>query len=197
MARLKAWALVLLALAALATWEGIAPATRELQLSGKDAWNTTVSKRNRAIIHGIVTRRVYDPDEGKTKVELEADDGTYLTVYQSPTISGIQWPDYGERVEVKAQQLGPGKFVLVDHHSVKWIAPRAADPENITGLFGYITLIDRTQSGAYHASVDFDGGLVGLVLIPAELMHKVQNNHTYRVYGYWHNTELWVTKIET
>lgn len=197
MTKLKAWALVVLALAALATWEGTAPATKELQLSGKDAWNTTISKRNRAILHGVITRKLYDPDEGKTKVELETDDGTTLTVYQSPTVSGINWPDYGERVEVKAQQMGPGKFVLVDHRAVKWVYPTATNPANLSGLYGYVTLIERLESGGYHASVEFDDGLVGLVLIPAELMHKVQAHRPYKVYGYWRNSELRVTRIET
>lgn len=197
MTKLGAWGLVLLTFTALATWEGVAPATKEWQLSGQDGWNKTIAKRDRAIIHGVVTKREYDPDEGKTRVELEADDGSPVTVYQSPTISGIEWPDYGERVEVKGQQLGPGKFVLVDHRAVKWIAPRAADPDSTSSLYGSIKLIDRTESGAYHASVEFDGGLVGLVLIPAELMHKVREEHTYKVYGYYRGDELWVTRIET
>lgn len=199
MKKYAAWGLVALLFSALAHWHGVAPGAKEVRVTGQSAWNTVLSKRDRAVFNAKVVRVVSDPFEHKTKIDLEADDGSPITVYQSPMISGIHWPEYGQRVEVKAQQLGPGIFTLVDHDSVRWNAPRVNDEKLEMYMYGYPKLGELLANGVRRIEIRYEGIVVAVGLVPGELTPKlyqvVRENRPCRFDGYEQVDITWITAI--
>lgn len=200
MKKFAAWGLVMLGFSALAHWHGVAPGAKEVRVTGQSAWNTVLNKRDRAVFSAKVLEIRQDSFEHKQKISLEADDGSPITVYQPPLIYGIRWPEYGQRVEVKAQQLGPGVFTLVDHDSVKWATPRADDPELVHRMFGYAKLGELLPEGARRIEVHYEGIVVNVAIVPYELTDEleaaVKRNHPCKFTGFDRGDIAWITAIQ-
>jgi predicted lipoprotein len=193
LAKLLAWCLVAITFCGLATWHGHAPATKEVRITGRDAWNGTVNNRNRAVFSGKVVRVVTDPHDNRMKISLEADDGAPLTVYQPPTVWGIKWPSYGERVQVKAQQLGPGSFAIVDNDAVKWDIPRTDDKKLVQSMYGYVTFVELLDKGVRRVEIKAEGIVVAVALVPEEIGSKLQSGRAYRFTGFERGDITWIT----
>lgn len=199
MTKYWAWALVALVFGGLAHWHGVAPGAKEVRITGQSAWNTVLSKRDRAVFTAKVNRVEADPFEKRTKILLEADDGSPITVYQPPMIYGINWPAYGQRVEVKAQQIGPGMFTLVDHDSVRWNAPRVNDEKLIVQLWGYPESCELLEGGRMQVQLYAEGGPLQVVIVPPDLVAKLnevrQTGRECHFDGFERANVTWITSI--
>jgi hypothetical protein len=187
-----AWGLVATSLMGLAHWHDKAPPTKNVQVTGTDAWNNSINKRDRAVIRGTVGRVLPDHQEHTTRVEVQADDGTSVTVYYNAALWGIKWPQHGERVEVTAQQIGPGKFTLVDDNAVKWIAPK----QDTMSWYGAVDFVGMTENGGEKVNVSYEGYVTGVAILPPELLNQVENGHVYRLTGFMRHGSLWVSRVD-